>query len=491
MGKFIEKHEKLFKFLLIIGIACVIVPILIACNYTYLCEDDFSFEGGAKDLVRDYGSSLVGAAVRTREYYNTNQGTYLFTYLVSFIRAYSRWGNPGFHVFMTLNALLFMIMLYKLIKAVVSDELASYGVFLAATTMIFAMGNTDCGKELFFWYTGGLNFTLEYWLSFATAACLIAYMRMEKGIKKNLVLALSCFTAILASGGSLNLTSFNCSVILAVLIFSFDKVKKNVLTALPFVFALIGAIINVVAPGNFVRSEDGLKEGHSTLADGIRDTFTCCLSEDKVLFTSKVFLIMLAFVFAVCVIRKVKVKRNGEMSHVWLIVSLLGTAVVRFFTMFPIAYGYHEGTMVNMRTTCAYEITAKLMYILFVMCLAQWVCEHFEKKANLVSYVALAACVLVALIGYPSVKAELKEGLSYLAYWDIRSGDMKDAYATREYLLSSMELAPEGSDLVITVPLKGAESMYGMGLVDDPGDFRNISAAGLFDLNSVSVVYTD
>ena len=86
MEKFIEKHQKVLRIVLIVGIMCVLVPILLACNYTYLCEDDFSFEGGAQDLVRDYGSSLVGAIKRTGEYYNTNQGTYLFTFIISFAR---------------------------------------------------------------------------------------------------------------------------------------------------------------------------------------------------------------------------------------------------------------------------------------------------------------------------------------------------------------------------------------------------------------------
>lgn len=491
MEKLVEKHQKLFQLLLIVGIICVLAPIIMACNYTYLCEDDFSFEGGAQDLVRDYGSSLVGAAVRTGEYYNTNQGTFLFTYIISFLRAYSRWGLPGFHFVMTLNAGLFMFFLYKLIKAVVSDKVAAYGVFFAAVTMIFAMTNTYSDVELFFWYTGGMNFVLEYWLTFASAFCLILFIRAEKDFKKWLFLVVSSLCGFLASGGALNQTMFNCVVLFATLLFSINiKEKKDLPALIPFAFAAIGAIINGVAPGNFVRSDEGLKEGHTTFADGLRDTFMCCLSEDKLLFTSRAFIVMLGLVFIVCVIRKVKIKKEG-MGHIWLLISLLGTAVARFAVLFPICYGYHEGEMVNMRTTSAYEIAAKLMYILFVACLAQWVTEHYEKIAGYVSYAILAVCVLVVVLGYSGLKTELKDGLSYRAYWDIRSGDMKKAYDSREYVLSSMALAPEGSDLVINVPLRGASSMYGMGLVDDPNDFRNISAAGLFRLNSVSVNYTD
>ena len=75
---------------------------------------------------------------------------------------------------------------------------------------------------------------------------------------------------------------------------------------------------------------------------------------------------------------------------------------------------------------------------------------------------------------------------------DILDGSLNESYKTREYVMKAMDLAPEGSDLVIEVPWRAhPRSAYGMGLQDSPGEFVNISAAGLFHLNSVVVIYTD
>ena len=75
---------------------------------------------------------------------------------------------------------------------------------------------------------------------------------------------------------------------------------------------------------------------------------------------------------------------------------------------------------------------------------------------------------------------------------DFADGSMKESYTAREYIISSLELAEAGTDATIYVPeFKFAESMYGMGLGEDCNEFVNRSAAGLFRLNSVSVIYED
>ena len=82
MNKFINYIKKWALIILfIIGIMIVVFPVIRSCGYTYLCEDDFSYEGGARDLIRDYGNIYVGAVHRMAEYYNTNQGHFFSTIL--------------------------------------------------------------------------------------------------------------------------------------------------------------------------------------------------------------------------------------------------------------------------------------------------------------------------------------------------------------------------------------------------------------------------
>ena len=82
---FFNKYRKIFAGIFIIGILCAVVPVIVGCGYTYLCEDDFSFEGGAADAADTYGSNVVAAAHKMVDYYNLNQGTYLFNYLILYL----------------------------------------------------------------------------------------------------------------------------------------------------------------------------------------------------------------------------------------------------------------------------------------------------------------------------------------------------------------------------------------------------------------------
>ena len=463
----------------------VIAPIIIGCGYTYLCEDDFSFDAGARDLLRDYHSSFIGAIHRMAEYYNTNQGTYSFNFLANFLMIYSRFGLPGFHIFMVANAFLFVFELYKLIEISLEDKKISLLILLALLLSFFAMHNTLNNIELFFWYTGGLNFTLGFWLSFLSVRLSASYIKYKTG---KISLIISCLAGFIASGFALPVTSANCSLLLIVLIFCYEKIAKRKIAILPFLFAFTGAIINAVAPGNFARSEGDRIEGHSTVFDGIRDTLSCCISESKVFFGSKLFCIILFGLLAICLILKIKIKKKG-LNTPFILLTIFGTFLVRFFVMFPVAYGYHMDTMKNMRTTAAYEIVAKLMYIFCIICISQWISEHFPNAIFYFSLLLAGICFLVFLFSVQDIKEDFKSSYTYNAFDDLRSGKMLSSYNSREYILSTLKLSEENSDVIIYVPMPQAASTYGMGLVEDSGWFVNNSAANLYNLKSVTVFY--
>ena len=85
---------------------------------------------------------------------------------------------------------------------------------------------------------------------------------------------------------------------------------------------------------------------------------------------------------------------------------------------------------------------------------------------------------------------EFKQGHTFSILSDLRWGRMHKAYASRSHILSILELAPEGMDVDLRVPMiANVRSMIGMGLGEDKEWFVNRSAAGLFHMNSVRVVY--
>ena len=57
MDGFCKKYSKVITAVLLILTLMIIVPVVVGSGYTYLCEDDFSFEAGANDMARIWNSA--------------------------------------------------------------------------------------------------------------------------------------------------------------------------------------------------------------------------------------------------------------------------------------------------------------------------------------------------------------------------------------------------------------------------------------------------
>lgn len=486
MSEFFCKKKKLLIVIFAIAIAVLVVPVITAGGYTFLCEDDFSFENGAKDLIRDYGNIYVGAFHRMVSYYNSNQGTYLFNYLMSALRIYSRAGLPGFHIFMILSIALFCLTLGNLVRVIVKDWAGTLAVSISLAVLIFSMQYTQMGKEIFFWYTGVLYMLLIFILSFTSLTLSIRNIQTGK-------LSYAIWGMIIgffASGGSLGITSANCGWLLAVLILSFPwDSKKTKGFFLPFAGAFVGALINAVAPGNFNR----LGDVKLSVWDGFVCTYKACISDAKIMTSSRVFWGTIVFCFFMCIMLKVRILPKN-ITVMQLVICLVGAELVKYFCMFPVAFPNSWSDMgeFSMRTFSSYEVESKIMNIFIVMVLAQFVVESFAKVGEIVSAALLALAVVFLFVSYPATKSELKAGLSYAVINDFRTGAIQETYLAREYILSSLEMAEDGTDCILYVPsFKRAETMYGMGLGVDCEWIVNRSAAGLYDLHTVTIIYQE
>ena len=482
MNYFKNNKEKILTFVFLILTLCVIIPVIFGCGYTYLCEDDFSFEAGGNDMVEAYHSQL-GPFVRAYEYYMSNQGTYLFNTLVHALRIYTRWGLQGIHVYMVLINAAFAFSLYYLIKTLFKKTHIAMGIMFAASYAVYQTAGTINNIELFYWYTGTLNFTVGITLAFFALGLLINYMNAPEGKENNKLLIASMICAFLGSGCALEVSAPNCAFLLAVVSLSYPAFKKNRKVILPFVSAMVGAVINVLAPGNYNRANESLSEGHTTVFDAFRDTFTCYINESRTLLGSPVFIILLATVFIACYLLKARIL-SIRPTLVTILITTVGSFLVQYFTMFPVCFGYHSDSLLRMRTTGTYELIAKIMYIFAVVCIAQWAWEKEKKIASAAIIIAYAATLLLCAFS-GRIKDDIKNGFSYMTFCDLKDGSMKDAYYTRAYIFSSFELAEKGTDAIVYVPLRShPQTAYGIGLLPDCEWFVNRSAAGLWDLRT-------
>ena len=484
-----SKREKCLNLFLYLANLALVVPVMIGTGYTYLCEDDFSFESGAADLAVKYGSTFLGAVHAAIGGAKWSEGTWFGTFMIHFITPYTRWRLPGYHFVMFLQAFFFAWGLYYLTSAIAKRKTPALALTFAGLAAAFLMVGR-ANDELFFWYTGSMFYTMELSMAmFAAGSCLRYYENLGTG-KAWKYLALSCVLGFLVGGGMLEVVSPNCAWLLLIFILCGTVEKKRWQTVIPFLSALAGALLNVIQPGNYMRSEEDMVEGHVTALDALRDGVVCYINESKTMLSSPLFWLFFAFVFCVAVIFAVKVRPAG-MTAGWLGLALLAVVLIQYFTIFPVVFGYHGDSLKTYRTSATYGIVGRWMWMLFAACLGQWVSEHLHgRKALVPAAAAFAAAVIFAGIRFPQTVLDVKQGFSYCIAADLYRGNIQRTYDVRQYVISEMEMGGEDEDVILFIDRDiSNRSMYGMGLVADCGWVVNESAARLFHVRTVTVIY--
>ena len=496
--------RKLLAVLFVVVICIVCGLILLGDCYTYLCEDDFSFETGVITGFNETGSVLKGALRMTRAYCMSWQGTYLSVFLYFLIGPYHRWGIAGFHVTMLIISILFMLCLMYIVWVISSRDLLMFsGLYAASVCAVFAMRNTGLHQETFFWYSGAINYTVTFSLTLLTIGLYIQTFRADDERKIRRYLIFTSIFAFLSSLGCLEVSAFNCCMLMAVLILSIERLKESRICMIPAVSGLVGAILNVLCPGNFSKSDMWTTENHTSVFDALKDSFNCYKSEARLILLSPSFILILIIVLILGLTLGFTVRRNSELTLIWLIVIVGGLFLVRFFTVFPVIFGYHSTDLDSARTKATYEAVARLTYIFEMLTVSDFVNHVLKHRTRFVSYVSAAAgCfILVFSLIHPtiidsvdfSLVSDIRDGMVYRVASDHHDGSLRRNYDTRMNVIHALEEAGPEDDVVLYVPLSDVvtKSMYGMGISDDPHWSVNLSAATLFDVKSVTVFYTE
>ncbi len=475
------------KACLIIGILILVMPFVCAEGYTYLCEDDYSFEGGARDGAEKYGQ-LKGAFHKANRYYKEAQGTYFANFVWHFVRPYIRWGMPGFHAIMIACMVVFILSFFYLIRKICKDE--TYGLCIMLLTFLAIWGMSDSYNmvELVFWYTGTVNFTWVLSFSILTLLIQLKIRDEEDARKRWLFTGVSVITALIGSGGALLITATQCSWLLIVLLLNCDKIKEKKLIVVPFLMAFIGALWNTLAPGNFVRVEAiGVDY---TVWNAMTDTWIHWKNYVVEILNYPLFIIILSITFMITFVSGVQVVSKG-INHLKMLIIIVGVFATQYLTAFPAVLGYLGEGLHNMRTAATYELIAKITFIFLVMCMAQWSRENI-KISNKLLPVFVILIVIFGALNVKEVKMCVKEGYAYNVAKELLNGTIRDNYKVREAILAQLDSASDWEDVYILAnPIPDQRTMYGMGLLDDPEAFVNMSAAGLFRLDSVTVVYKE
>ncbi len=143
---------------------------------------------------------------------------------------------------------------YFFVKVFKADKYISHSIIMC---MLFITVQCMAGRvEAFYWYAGAANYMLIHSLSLFFFGVLIAAV-YDRGKRRIADLVLASILGFLVGGGN-QMTALNVTVIMLVVIgfgVVLKKWKEYKLLLIPIAFSLLGFILNVAAPGNWIRAE--------------------------------------------------------------------------------------------------------------------------------------------------------------------------------------------------------------------------------------------
>ena len=346
---------------------------------------------------------------------------------------------------------------------------------------LYVLCNNDL-SEIFFWYTGSFGYTLPLSFVFLSISCYMNYERKER----NSTLILGSICAIVAAGGALNITALLCALLLMGILYNkivCKQVKKNIIIGIT---ALIGAIINVIAPGNYVR--------HAVIDSKIRPLFSICTTLLRVNHVIAIelqkgfllFVIVIAFIFAY---------KNSQHSSVKFRYPVLITLYGYFaliITDFPVILGYSSSANLPGRCTFVESVSTIIFFICVIAYWGGWAAQKNIFQFTAVSFLLIALICSMPLFKYFDIYT-LTDLTPYKMVYHIFCGDYKTELERELSIINQIENSTENEVTVCIAKPKDEEwtNLKKIGLSEDSTFWVNDALADYYSKNAIILQYIE
>lgn len=295
---------------------------ILASSFSVFLADDFSHYNEVQRM------SGTGILAKTMEYliswYRYCAGVY-FSIFINAILSPLEWGGIiWLRIFMMMNCLLFFVVLYFFLNTINKHFMCGIKTVYIFCAVILPLLNFRIYDEIFYWFSGACSYSIPMMLGIFG----IGLMLRKKGRYQYILAPLLVF---LANGGTLEISGTITYILLLITAVEWYKSKRvNKWFLSVFGISFLGALINVAAPGNYIRH--GGEQLHVFLI--LLKTVQISLQEVGWLFRETVFAVV--FVFSILLGLKVKTRIYLK-EFLVLVVALWWWVIV---TIYPVALGY-------------------------------------------------------------------------------------------------------------------------------------------------------
>lgn len=141
------------------------------------------------------------------------------------------------------------------------DKYLSLAIIMITLFIMVQCMMPEARVEAFYWYSGAVNYIFIFSLSnvFYGSLIRLAMEQIERK-KKRRILATAILGFLMGGGNQMQMLNVAIVLLLAIIMISLQKKWKTSLSLIPaFVCFYAGMILNIVAPGNYVRAKDGFE----------------------------------------------------------------------------------------------------------------------------------------------------------------------------------------------------------------------------------------
>ena len=423
-------------------------------------------------------------------------GNYFSMFVQCLLSPLNGSGLPQLREVMLVNAVLFFVsflgVLYHFLSKVFSFD--NHIKLATITIIMYALMNYKCYQEIFYWFSGAASYSFPLIVMYISMiimmhgnakshgagdisyenacvdyenacvdyenACADSVSGCHKSPSRSkgtcrikdyghvILAGVLGFTAV---GGSLTMAGTGCFILLLVCLYTYLCDKKISFKYLClFIVYVSGAIVNAIAPGNYVRAESGLNG--AALIKAVANTLRAAYSEYYYFLHETNFVIVLVAVIIIGIIifgsdaAETSDRGFGQEINVrnYTIVSAIGL-LTPLVSIFPVVLGYDSSFLAN-RTQFIIDQGIIVSLVNAALLIGYYIARAIERAQVRLCVIILSIMVLCMLAqsnysikDHQAVKTlAVAVGGGYKAYYN-------DLKSLNEYFSEH-----DGDDVVIT-----------------------------------------
>ena len=465
-------------------LAFAVIPYIVAAIYALPAADDLTILYSIRGVEGPFFTRHFEFA---KSIYMLWQGTFWGNYIEGFSPINNAFTSYKLNIMLLIVLICFCFIIgfssYYFCKTFFRQNKSI--AFVLASLVVLLCLNGHIKRELLLWHTAVCQYTIPFLCGLIAVIWEVMLLRNKQGKNRRRICAYVCVTllAFLASGGVLQSTGFFCWLFLLIMAICFMKKENLKLSLVIFVSALSGALINVAAPGNYLRQDNTYSR--ISLFKGGYYAVIAVANEVKYLFSSTFFpwilllVIILAFVYME--------KTEQKLFHP----VIVGIAVLLswIISTFPVCYGYADTTLAA-RGYELLDIFVVFGLLIFILSIVNWL----KNKGINISKESIVVVVLLSIIniGYIS-NISFTNIPSVQCMRQFMSGELHDYHNEWISILTQIE-ASEDNNVEVPITQKSYETqlvIMSPGLSTNNEKWVNKGVAAILHKDSIRLKIED